>query len=151
MTTNYERQLPPPTPLCAIFEPLLSLYCWQELDTTQMESLQLHVADCDYCQMQLEQYEAAISGLRAHLASGEQRSENLTQWSMDKPCTERAIRLTLDDITRADRARTTATRGESPTRAREISHRQERPSIFGPLAAVLVLALLAASLFTYLS
>jgi hypothetical protein len=152
MTTDHAHPMPPPTPLCAIFAPLLPLYCWDELDAEQAESLRQHLADCDYCQPQLHQYEAAVAALRQHVAAQERAAGGPTRWTHHESIGEVPVRLTLEDImhaaNREDHETSTPT-SPQPPRLPDRSPRRRMLTAVGALAAVLVVALVAASLFAH--
>lgn len=152
MSTNVEHALPAPVPLCAIYEPLLPLYVWDELDAAQMEAIRTHLETDAYCQHQLAQFRTAIDALRAHVAADDGSAPELAAQS-NRHATggEAPIHLTLEKIMQAsEKPSPSAATAARPTPRRQLTPRQRRLTALGAIAAVLVLAVLAASLFGYL-
>ncbi len=158
--SEHSASAPPPAPgpLCAAYSPLLPLLDTQALPPEQEASLREHLADCAWCQNQLAAYAVVEAALRRHYAS-----------------IPSAQPLTLEDILRADQfdrqpattgrptnrheLRTTnlpnlpdlsdSSRGASRGGGRDQSHTKPWATL-GAVAAVLLVVVLAASLFAAL-
>jgi hypothetical protein len=151
MTTNHGDHAPHPTSLCAFFAPRLPLYCWHELDGEQTEAMRQHLASCDYCRQQLDQYEAAIDALRQGIIPDQQESWELAGWHGPTPAYEEPVRLTLEEIVQASKRRPARSAPSAPLPALPLALRHRTAPLwrFGPLAAMLVFTILTASLFAY--
>lgn len=136
---------PVPTPLCAIYEPMLPLLSADGLSAEERASLAAHLAGCAWCQNRLATLDVVDDALRRHYASVPAITAGSGLRARVRPA------LTLEDIIMADQEETetaTATR-EPPAPLRQLTPRQRQLSALGAIAAVLVLAVLAASLFSY--
>lgn len=67
MSMNHHIPPPAPTPLCALYEPLLALLLADELDAEQTRSVRTHLARCPYCQQRLRELERTVAALRHQL------------------------------------------------------------------------------------
>lgn len=150
MSMNHHRPLPAPRSLCALFTPRLSLLVLDKLDADEAAEVRAHLADCDYCQVRLREYEILRGAL--HRTFGVEPAQPAT--AVSGATRERAIRrtappvFTLEDIMHAANQEDTSTSTSlQPRRLPEPSPRKRVLTALGAIAAVLVLSVLAASLF----
>jgi virginiamycin B lyase len=71
-----------PHPLCAVYDPLLPLLSFGELDASEKQAVLIHAATCEWCQRQLAAYD--------------QLSAELSQWAAPK--SSATFSLTLEDV-----------------------------------------------------
>ncbi len=173
MNNHHSQPIPPsPTPFCAVFEPMLALLALDELDAAQSASARAHLAECLYCQQRLRETERSIAALRHELvdqllvegadvrtgsagattSSARAYESSQTAARRGDPGKTAPIHLTMRDILAvSEQAQSNAgARSVRTADAQELvrpSHPRRWLSSLGAIAAVLVLALLAASLF----
>lgn len=154
MNMNHHTPTPAPTPLCAVFEPQVALLSSGMLDAEQMESVHEHLADCAYCQLQLREYQRLREDLLRLLlggagAHGESRHSAPVASAGSGAAADATARFTVEQIMRASAEEPS----DAPQPRRHAPQVLELPrhhrlmSALGAIAAMLVLALLAASLF----
>lgn len=172
MNNHHGQPIPPrKTPLCAVYEPMLALLALDELDAAQSASARAHLAGCPYCQQRLRETERSIAAVRHELldhllvegtnvrgvgaiptTSSMQMHESSQTAARGDPQSRAPIHLTMRDILAASaQAQPTAHAGDARTadvqRPVVLQHPNRLLSSLGAIAAVLLLALLAASLF----
>jgi heat shock protein HslJ len=121
-----------PTPLCVRYRPQLALLHTGALSPREAAVLNEHISSCPWCQRELAAYDELDAAARQHLA--------------DVAFTP----LTLEDIMHATQTPRDANLASTHGASREIRpalRRRPRLSTLGPLAAVVVLALLAGLIF----
>jgi hypothetical protein len=148
--------MPSPTPLCAVFEPQVALLSAGVLDAEQVESVHEHLAGCAYCQLQLREYQrlredllrlllgGATAGVPGDARPAPAIANGDAGSRLDQP-----TRFTLEQIMRASAETpldTSPPQGYTP-RMLNMPPQRQLLSALGAIAAVLVLALLAASVF----
>jgi len=155
MSMNHHTPSPAPQPLCAIYLPQLSLLVLDQLEATQEKAIRDHLADCEYCQWRLREFEILQGALHRHF--GVNPSEAAApgpRGARGRPLrAEVPPVFTLEDIMHASQQDrdTQARPTQPPPRLPERSAARRRMlTAFGAIAAVLVLAVLAASLFANL-
>ncbi len=155
MSMNHHVPVPAPSPLCAIYKPQLGLLVFDLLDADQAAELRSHLADCDYCQLHLREYEIVRGVLYRHVGAepstpGDAAPSATPRATRQRPVAMQAPPLfTLEDIMHASQQRQGSATQE-PTPPRRLSLiRNQKLTALGAIAAVLVLAMLAASLFAY--
>lgn len=152
---------PMPTPVCAVFEPQVALLSSGMLEGDQVTAVHEHLADCAYCQYQLQEYQRLREDVLRLLLGGEHTTANgrpepvATQdhrqahpQDRGAGATDGPMYFTLEEIVRVSEQQPPV---DMP-RARD----QRPPNRSGPktllttlgvIAALLLLALLASSLF----
>ncbi len=156
MSLNHSTPRPTPTPLCFINEPRLALLALAKLDEHEAAEVRAHLDGCEYCQVQVRQYEIVREAVARHFDS-----DTVAPRERTTPGSRRGADavsslppLTLEDVMRAsDTPRAPDATDESPrppSPVRQHTPRQRQLTALGGIAAVLVLAVLAASLFSYL-
>lgn len=145
MSENHASSQPTPQPLCAIYEPMLPLLAADGLTAEERASLQEHLARCAWCQNRLATLDVVDAALRRHYASVPAAPAGSgSRSARTRPA------LTLEDIMKADQRETTTPPREASPAPRAFSlARKRRLAALGAVAAVLVLTVLAASLFAY--
>jgi len=162
MTTNHRTPPPLPTPLCALFDAQVALLGAGVLQAHDEAGVRAHLAECAYCRAQLREYERVSKTLRnlvradADWAAGE-GSPPIVHVDPQRPASDGVTRITLDEIMRASQAKPESSGVQAPgrssfppsqSRSGWVSTSPRRLGApLGALAAVLVLAVLAASLF----
>jgi hypothetical protein len=162
MNTNHRTPPPLPTPLCALFDAQVALLGAGVLQAHDEAGVHVHLAECAYCQARLREYERVSEALRilvhadADSAAGE-GSPPTVHVDPQRPAADRGAHMTLDEIMRASQARPESSSAQAPGRSsfppsRPRPGRLSTPprrlrAPLGAIAAVLVLAVLAASLF----
>lgn len=160
MSMNHHTPVPAPRPLCAVFKPQLGLLVFGLLDPDQEAALRTHLADCDYCQLHLREYEIVRRALYQHVGAEPSASADLAprppsapvrSTRQRPPAEETSPHFTLEDIVKADQDETAATATREPPKPPSplALARNKRLTALGAIAAVLVLTVLAASLFAY--
>lgn len=161
MTMNSHTPAPTPTPLCAVFEPQVALLSSGMLEADEAAVVHEHLATCAYCQLQLHEYQRLredvlrlllgseeISG-HAHSSQGSQGAQRALNGATGSPALDRPAYFTLADIMHAS--------VEQPPEVDEwrqaprppAAHRERRLlTSLGAIAAVLVLAVLTAAIFS---
>ena len=61
MALNSHTPTPAPTPLCALYEPMLPLLLADELDAEQIVLVRGHLSGCPFCQQRLRELERIVS------------------------------------------------------------------------------------------
>ena len=120
------------TSLCARYRPQLALLRTGALSPREAATLNEHILSCRWCQEELATYDALDAAARQYLA-------DVT-----------FMPLTLEDIMHATETPPAANVASMPGASREIrpaAHRRPHLSTLGPLAAVVLLALLAGLIF----
>jgi streptogramin lyase len=161
MSMNHKTPSPAPRPLCALYTPRLALLVQNQLDANEAAEVRAHLAECEFCQLRLREYEMVWGALHRHIgvepSSGQSHSAPAALGAPRDRAAHRSAPplFTLEDIMRAanQQDRETASTPTSHQRPRlpEPSPRARMFTTFGAVAAVLVLTILAASLFTYFS
>jgi hypothetical protein len=158
MNMNHHPPMPSPTPLCAIFEPQVALLSSGMLEMEQLESVHAHLAGCAYCQLQLREYQHLREDLLRLLLGGATASASTDSrpaatvadgGTAPGRAGEAPVRFTVEQIMRAS-AEEEMEAPQPPVHAPrmlELPPRRRLLSTLGAIAAVLVLTLLAASLF----
>jgi heat shock protein HslJ len=121
-----------PTPICLRYRPLLALLRTGALSPGEAAVVNEHLAGCSWCQRELAAYDALDAAARQHLASAT------------------FMPLTLEDIMHATETPPAANVASTPGASRKIRpavRRRPQLSTLGPLAAVVVLVLLAGLIF----
>jgi virginiamycin B lyase len=142
---------PAPGPLCFIYKPQLALLALGKLDDDQANDVRAHLADCEYCQLHLREYEIVREAVARHFgaeaAAGREGALPGARVRSAAPAADPP--LTLEEIMQAAEDTPPVSTAERPSPARQPSPRQRRLTALGAVAAVLVLSILAASLFTH--
>lgn len=154
MNMNHHTPFPAPRPFCALVTPRLALLVLDKLDADEAAAARAHLAECDYCQWRLREYEILRGALHRHFGVAPSVEQAQPATAVSDTTRERAVRrtapplLTLEDIMHAanQEDRSTAT-NQQPRRLPEPSPRKRRLTALGALAAALIVAVLAASLF----
>lgn len=135
---------PTPQPLCAVYSPLLPLLRCSELSTEEQSAVEAHLQDCAWCQNQLATYDAVDAALRSHYqfpapaaAAPSRMLPLLKLEDIEAADTE------LDDETNPDRP----SPPDTPSATFQLPNPQLR-STLAAIAATLLIAILAVSLFT---
>jgi hypothetical protein len=152
MTLNHHTPQPAPGPLCIIYQPQLALLALGKLDEDQANDVRSHVADCEYCQLHLREYEIVREAVARQFGVEASAPRGALPPATRRRSTSPAAPplLTLEDIMQtADKPPAYAPTTERRLQQREFLPRNRTLTALGALAAVLVLTLLAASLFTY--
>jgi hypothetical protein len=138
-----------PQPFCAIHQALLPLLHSEELSAKERESLEAHLTDCTWCQRQLAAYDIVDAALRRHYAADRSADTEGTEGRGMRDRQERP--LTLENIVQTSKWQAARRNTSAPLSALPLAlqHRTAPLRRFGPLAAVLVFTVLAASLFGY--
>lgn len=151
MSQNHST--PPSTPRqkCLIYGPSLALLALGKLDEAQASEIRAHLADCAYCQRRLREYtivrEAAARHLRARASTTSDTSP--PGFGVRAVAMAKSRPITLEDIMQnIDQPPVESAQSASPVLSP--TPRQRRLSALLALVAVLILAILATSLFRYL-
>lgn len=153
MSLNHHTPPLAPGPLCAIFTPQLALLALGKLDPEHVAEVRSHLADCEYCQAHLRQYEIVREAFARHVGVEAFPSPDVTRPGARGPFAAHAAPrpFTLEDIMQAaNKPEASAPTTQVPARLLDRSRARRRLTALGAIAAVLVLAVLAASLFAYL-
>ena len=67
MSIHEDHRSPRPQPLCLVYEPMLPLLAWHELDGESAWDVQAHVGTCAWCQQRLREYAQLDMALQRHL------------------------------------------------------------------------------------
>jgi sugar lactone lactonase YvrE len=133
---------------------MLSLLVLGHLDTDKAAEVQAHLAECDYCQWRLREYEILQGALNRHFGPEQaQLAPSATSVTRKGPRRRTAPPLfTPEEIMHAadqeDYDTPSTSSPPTPSLPTQTPRRVTLTS-FGALAAVLLLAFLAASLFAY--
>jgi hypothetical protein len=143
---NHSR--PSPTPLCAVFGPMLPLMSLNELEPDQVASVQDHLTTCEYCLAEVRGYEDVQTALRDQFGF---ESGELFDFSLPDRASTRLERsaLTWEDLMKAtEREDSEQAQEQPPSRALTSPRvRVSRLAAVGAIAAALILVVLASALF----
>jgi streptogramin lyase len=137
-----------PQPMCAALEPLLPLLSLDKLEPDETSQVREHVASCQFCQSQLVEFDKVRDALRSYDAPDSAAPEVLLPLRMILDIADSASGEDDDQLlwsplsTRRGMLR--------PVRVATHHRGRERLSALGALAAVLLLTLLATSIFSSL-
>ena len=159
MTTNAipsqpsEPSRPAPRPLCAVFAPLLPLLAAGELDAEQEVAVRTHTAGCDWCSAKLATFGVVESALRRHYGDyGDYGGIEDTAGSAFRPfALADIVRLADEGDENVDDDEDDAalpTVSSLPRQTRLAARPRGRPSRLAAVAAVLLVAVLAGTIFT---
>lgn len=156
MSMNHRTPPPTPRPLCAIYELQLPLLLLGDLDADETAALQAHLAECKYCQFMLRKYETVQGALTRHFGATAPTPQPLTRSGARARSVSPAAPalLTQEDIMQAANkppAVVPPPELVSPptSQPQNLSPTRRRLTALSALAAVLVLTILAVSLFSY--
>jgi hypothetical protein len=141
---TYPTSLPSPTPECAVYEPLLPLLDTDALTPDELAAAQHHVAGCAWGRAQRAGYDAFEAALRRHYsaeAPSHQAIATRTLTLEDLMGTDDSEAIAHDDSELILEFSSIAPKTRS---GRKLNIR--RPRLMAEIAAVLVVALLAATL-----
>lgn len=129
-----------PTPMCAAFAPLLPLLASDELSAEEARSVRTHLATCAWCQSQLATYDTLDAALRRHYGDGGHATHFLSMEDVMSDFEQDAQEITQPASSPLN---TPATPGGRPPHSPS-----RRLSVIGAVAAVLLIALFAGTIYT---
>jgi streptogramin lyase len=137
-----------PQPMCAALEPLLPLLSLDKLEPEETSQVREHIASCRFCQSQLVEFDMVRDALRRYDAPVSAAPEVLLPLQVILDAADSADG---EDDDWVERLPLGTRRGIlRPVRVAAHHHGRERLSALGALAAVLLLAVLATSIFNSL-